>query len=891
MKKTNWIIFILFMIISVVLLATTVTYAADEREVVSEVFGESVDIDSIPDWGANCTMPTIYTTEEEQRAYFDTTNGKWQRKEGNTWRDYSSSGCFRSGTWRYRCNIYIDNSGPYPDAGDTHKLAEHITVKVNNENWTADNSVINSNNSRAMVYSKEYEIEEPGVMVVFNSEIASIGKSRVGIPITTFSLAPYVEGGTKPYTFSKVSGPDWIEVSSDGTVSGTPTPTSVGDNSRLKISVTDSSNPSTTEEIDIYVAKTEINLNDRITISEVTATSNIDDIPKFEESLTKPTLTVTSGEPAYFLPANGNWQKKNNNTGSWEDAIETGSFEAGTWRFICRIYIDNQGENPTAGDTHKLAPQINVKVNNNDWNADPTDYVEELHRSVAKVYSTEYYLSKPGYYVVSFESNGGSFVESQIIQKGKKVSNPTSPTKDGYAFVGWYKDKELKDKFDFDLDTISAHTVLYAKWLKYYTISAKTSWDGTNAERGEVEGAGTYKDGDNVTLKAKPADGFYFEAWKEGESVVSTEPTYTFVVNKDRTLKAIVQEIIPYEVKFETFGGTNIPNQTVWTNNPYATKPADPTKQGCDFAGWYADEEYKTPFDFSKNKITRDETRIYAKWHQHTANYIAATSATCKQEGNIEYYKCNECNKAFKDSNATQEITFASTITPKLSHNSKEERVSKEKTKATLKKNGKIVRKYQTKCMACGDVLSTRTTTEKIYYAKTIKLSKTTFKYNKKVQIPNVSIKDSKGKVIDEENYTITYSNKKSKKVGEYKVTIKFKNKYKGTKELKYIIKPKGTTLKKLNAGEEKFKAKWNKDTDQTSGYQIQYATDSKFKKNSSKELIEDNKKTSKKFKDLKAKKKYYVRIRTYKTVNGKRFYSSWSESKTVKTKKAKKQS
>ena len=94
------------------------------------------------------------------------------------------------------------------------------------------------------------------------------------------------------------------------------------------------------------------------------------------------------------------------------------------------------------------------------------------------------------------------------------------------------------------------------------------------------------------------------------------------------------------------------------------------------------------------------------------------------------------------------------------------------------------------------------------------------------------------------------------------------------------------STLKKLKAGSKQFKAIWNKNTDQTSGYQIQYATDNKFKKNSSKELIEDNKKTSQKFKDLKEKKKYYVRIRTYKTVKGKNYYSSWSTALTVKTKK-----
>ena len=883
MKKINSIMLIVIMTLSLVLSTTTAVYAVeDNRKEVSIIEGVSDNIDSIPVWGGNYTKPEITVTTGEP-AYFLTSNGNWQRKEGDTWSDEHVSERFRAGTWRYKCRIYISNSDEYgsPDGGDTHKLAEQINVKVNGDSWKTEDTVYLNNEynaSYANVYSKEYTIDEPDDLIVYDSNKIDIGINREGIPIAEYSIAPYVEGGIKPYTFSKVSGPDWVNVSTDGTISGTPTET--GKNQNLTVLIKDSSNPNRTQEIDIAVAKTEINLNNRDTISEVVATStDIDTIPKYEGLLNKPTFTVTSGQPAYFSTTNGSWQKKEN--GNWKDIKSTNVFTDGIWRYRCKIYIDNNGEVTNAGYTHKLAKQISVNVNGASWEADETQFTDDSYRSIAQVYSKEYYLTKNDTYMVSFESNGGTYVEYQTVDTGKKAKKPEDPTKNGYAFAGWYSDKELKNEFDFDKQTILSHIKLYAKWLKYYTITATTSLEGVR----NVEGTGKYKDGDTVTLKANVENDFYFICWEEGEQSVSTNPTYTFVVNKDRVLKAVVKKIIEYDVDFDTDGGSAVATQKVFSNNPYVTKPTNPTKNGYVFEGWYADNNFSNVFDFTNTKIVKD-TIIYAKWHKHIFTNIAAKSATCMTTGNTSYYKCNACNKLYKDANGTQEITLASTVIPKTAHNPKEEVISKEKTKATLTKNGKIVRTIQTKCSVCGAIIGKKTTTETIYYPKTIKLSNKTFTYNKKAQRPTVKVKDSNGNVIDEANYTVTYSNKKSKKVGEYTVTVKFKGNYKGTKELKYTIKPQGTTLKKLKAGSKQFKATWNKNKDQTTGYQIQYATNDKFTKNSNKLLVEDNKKTSNKVKKLKSKRRYYVRIRTYKTVKGKRIYSSWSEVKTVKTKK-----
>lgn len=100
--------------------------------------------------------------------------------------------------------------------------------------------------------------------------------------------------------------------------------------------------------------------------------------------------------------------------------------------------------------------------------------------------------------------------------------------------------------------------------------------------------------------------------------------------------------------------------------------------------------------------------------------------------------------------------------------------------------------------------------------------------------------------------------------------------------------KQKSVSIKKLKKAKKGFKASWKKVTG-VSGYQIQISTSKKFSIETSTYSIKGNKTTSKSFKVLKAKKTYYVRVRTYKNakVNGKsvKVYSSWSKVKSVKTK------
>lgn len=97
-------------------------------------------------------------------------------------------------------------------------------------------------------------------------------------------------------------------------------------------------------------------------------------------------------------------------------------------------------------------------------------------------------------------------------------------------------------------------------------------------------------------------------------------------------------------------------------------------------------------------------------------------------------------------------------------------------------------------------------------------------------------------------------------------------------------VKPKKTSIKKLSKGKKKFTVTWAK-VSGVKGYQIQYSSDKKFKKNNKSVTVTKQKTTKATVKKLKSKKRYYVRVRTYKTVNGKKIYSSWSKAKSVKTK------
>lgn len=250
---------------------------------------------------------------------------------------------------------------------------------------------------------------------------------------------------------------------------------------------------------------------------------------------------------------------------------------------------------------------------------------------------------------------------------------------------------------------------------------------------------------------------------------------------------------------------------------------------------------------------------------KHTGTEVRnQKAATCTTAGYTGDTYCKTCNKKLSTGKSIAAKGHSTTTKTQ---------------KATASKDGKIT----TTCTRCG----TTTKTVKIAKVSKIKLSKTKYTYNGKKQTPSVTVKDSKGKELKvNTDYKVKLPSGR-KNVGTYEVKITFKgSKYSGSKTLSYTINPKSTKLSKVSAKKKGFEAKWKKQSTQTKGYQIQYSTDSKFKSGNKTVTVNKNSTTKKTISKLKAKKKYYVRIRTYKTVGKQKYYSDWSKSVKVTTKK-----
>lgn len=166
----------------------------------------------------------------------------------------------------------------------------------------------------------------------------------------------------------------------------------------------------------------------------------------------------------------------------------------------------------------------------------------------------------------------------------------------------------------------------------------------------------------------------------------------------------------------------------------------------------------------------------------------------------------------------------------------------------------------------------------------TVTLAKTSFTYNGKARKPAVTVKLG-GKKLAAADYQAVYSSGR-KKVGTYQVTVKGTGNYTGTaaKAPKFKILPQSTAVSKLAPGSKSFTVKWKKKTAQAAGYQLQYSA-KKTMKGAKQVTVRNHKTTAKEIAKLKAKKKYYVRVRTYQKAGGKTYYSAWSKVKSVQTK------
>ena len=163
-------------------------------------------------------------------------------------------------------------------------------------------------------------------------------------------------------------------------------------------------------------------------------------------------------------------------------------------------------------------------------------------------------------------------------------------------------------------------------------------------------------------------------------------------------------------------------------------------------------------------------------------------------------------------------------------------------------------------------------------------------KWSGSAKKPKVTVRLKGNKLVQGDDFTVTY--KKNKSVGKATVTIRGTGWCQGTLTRTFIINPAGTWVNKATSPSKgTVKVTWHKqdktmNTTRIDGYQIQVATNSTFTKGKVTKTRKGYANTSKIFRDLKAGKTYYVRVRTFKKVDGVTYFSKWSDSKKVTTKK-----
>ena len=170
--------------------------------------------------------------------------------------------------------------------------------------------------------------------------------------------------------------------------------------------------------------------------------------------------------------------------------------------------------------------------------------------------------------------------------------------------------------------------------------------------------------------------------------------------------------------------------------------------------------------------------------------------------------------------------------------------------------------------------------TEKISLrSAVVKVKNCTYSGKKKTPAPTVTVQGEKLKKGTD--YIAAYKN--NVKVGVAEVEITGIGQYTGTVKQTFTIRPPKTSITKVKAGSKKLTLSWKALTGTITGYQLQYSTDKGFK-NAKSVVIKKAKTSTYVIKKLKPKKTYYIRIRTWKKVSGKKIYSEWSNAVKKKT-------
>ena len=183
---------------------------------------------------------------------------------------------------------------------------------------------------------------------------------------------------------------------------------------------------------------------------------------------------------------------------------------------------------------------------------------------------------------VTFDSGGGSDIADGTVIDGGQLAEPASPTREGYAFLGWGQvdgAPESLVQFPFE-PPFAADFTLYAQWES--TIFTLTF----NSLGGSDTASVSFSAGDVLAAPTSPTQsGYEFEGWSTVPGDSSSRVTFPYTASDSESFELYALWLERFEVTFETGGGSEMPAGYIVDGGQFA-EPATPTRDGYDFVGW-----------------------------------------------------------------------------------------------------------------------------------------------------------------------------------------------------------------------------------------------------------------------------------------------------------------
>ncbi|MDR2865992.1 MAG: InlB B-repeat-containing protein [Methanomassiliicoccaceae archaeon] len=237
---------------------------------------------------------------------------------------------------------------------------------------------------------------------------------------------------------------------------------------------------------------------------------------------------------------------------------------------------------------------------------------------------------------VTYESNGGSSVDSESVLVGYKATQPADPARPGYTFNGWFTDDgTFVNKWDFGTPVMDDMT-LYAEWEFKDDDWATVTYD---PKGGSYVPAETLLKGTEASEPPDPEKvGYAFTGWFTDDDTFLTEWNFTTdQVMGDMTLYA-KWEVDASQwalVTYESNGGSLVDSESV-LKGAKATEPDEPMRQGFMFKGWFTDDgTFQDTWDFGTPVM--DDMTLYAEW-----GIVQVTSVVVMYESNGGSSVCSE---------------------------------------------------------------------------------------------------------------------------------------------------------------------------------------------------------------------------------------------------------